>query len=163
MRRVIVWALLACVAAPVLAGTMYARFSAPVRAGRGLGAETLGRLSQGQSVQALQREGRYYKVSFRGGTGYVYYNKLSSQKPEDIGALLGQRPGTEGIELTELEAGGALRGLAPMADTYAEAEEIPDWAREAVEAMQKRAPGLRQLEQFQREGNLGEYGERGAP
>lgn len=150
--------LLALVALPALGAVMYARVSAPVRSAQGLEAATLGRLKQGEAVQVAAREGRYYRLSYKGQTGYVYFNKLAEEKPEDVSALLGGGLG-EGIELTELEAGGALRGLAPMAENYAEGADVPEWAVEAVEEMQGRAVTADELEQFQREGGLGEYGE----
>ncbi len=150
--------LLALAALPALGAVMYARVSAPVRSERGLDAATLGRLDQGEAVQVAGREGGYYRLSYRGQSGYVYYNKLAEQKPEDVGALLGGGLG-RGIELTELEAGGALRGLAPMAESYAEGAEVPEWAVEAVEEMQGRAIAASDLEAFQREGGLGEYAE----
>jgi hypothetical protein len=157
MRKAIVLLLLIG-AAPVLADTMYARFTAPVRSGQGLAAGTIGTLRQGDAVQALGREGRYYRVSYRGQTGYVYYNKLADRKPEDVAALLSRAPGGAPIELTELEAGGALRGLSPMAESYVGASDVPEWAVQAVEAMQSRSVSLEELEAFQREGGLAEYG-----
>ncbi|KPK62245.1 MAG: hypothetical protein AMK73_06420 [Planctomycetes bacterium SM23_32] len=163
-RKTAGWAavLIALAAVPVLADTMYARFSAPVRAERTLGAETLGTLSQGDAVQVTGREGSYYRVNYRGRAGWVYFNKLAGEKPEDVTGLLGGLGG-EGIRLTELEAGGALRGLSPMAESYAKAADVPRWAVDAVEAMQGRTITARQLEEFQREGGLGEYGEGVAP
>jgi len=163
MQPVTKWgALLALVcvaAAPAMAETMYARFSAPVRSGRTLRATTIGTLKQGEAVEVAAREGRYFRVQYRGQSGYVYYNKLAEQKPEDVAALLGGAPGAGGIELAELEAGGALRGLSPMAQDYVEAADVPAWAVQAVESMQAVEVTLQQLEAFQRQGRLGEYGE----
>lgn len=160
MRRgTVIFVLSMCLAAPVLAETMYARFSTPVRSGRGLSAQTLGKLAQGEAVEVLGRAGNYFRVSYRGKPAYVYYNKLADEKPEDISALLGAGFAAEGIELTELEAGGALRGLSPMAENYAQASQVPEWAVAAVEAMQGRVVTADELEGFQREGRLGEYGE----
>lgn len=163
MRRLLVVGLLLGVVAPVWAETMYARFSTPVRSGRGLTASTIGTLQQGRAVTVQEREGSYYRVSFSGKTGYVYYNKLSAEKPEDISSLLAGGPGSEGLELSELEAGGALRGLSPMAENYAAGGEVPEWAVQAVEAMQGRRITPRELEEFQREGGLGEYGGEATP
>lgn len=163
MRKAIVAVLFVCLAAPVFAATMYARLSAPVRAGTGLSAGTLGSLRQGEAVETLGREGRYYRVRYQGKTGYVYYNKLAEQKPEDVSSLLGAGPAAGGIELSELEAGGALRGLSPMAQNYVAGSDVPEWAVQAVESMQGRAITAEMLEEFQRAGGLGEYGEGGAP
>lgn len=163
MRKALLLIMLGCLAVSALGATMYARISAPVRAGTGLSADTLGRLRQGEAVETAAREGRYYRVRYQGKAGYVYYNKLADQKPEDVSSLLSSGPGTEGIELSELEAGGALRGLSPMAQNYVEASDVPEWAVQAVEDMQGRAVSAQTLEQFQRAGGLGEYGEGGAP
>jgi len=140
---------------------MYARTATPVRDGRTFSAATIGTLAQGQAVQVQARQGRYYRVTYAGRTGYVYYNKLADTKPEDVAALLARAPGAHGIRLTELQAGGALRGLSPMAENYVRARQVPQWAAGAVEAMQARAVTAQQLEAFQREGNLGEYAEGG--
>jgi hypothetical protein len=163
IRTAALAALVAAAAAlPVLAETMYARFSTPVRADRALGAATFGTLQQGDAVQVTGREGSYYSVAYRGRTGWVYYNRLAGEEPEDVTALIGGLGG-EGIQLTELEAGGALRGLSPMAENYARAADIPRWAVDAVEAMQARSITAYEMEAFQKEGGLGEYGGGVAP
>ena len=154
--------LLALAALPALGRTMYARFSAPVRSDRSLSAGTLGTLRQGEAVEAVGRQGGYFQVSYRGATGWVYYNKLANEKPEDVAALLGGGTAGAGIELAELEAGGALRGLSPMAENYVKASDVPSWAADAVESMQARAVSSGDLDQFQKEGKLGEYGGRGS-
>jgi uncharacterized protein YraI len=157
----VVAALLLLLSLPALAETMYARTSTAVRSGKGLSAETIGTLKQGDAVTVVAREGSYYRLAFGGRTGYVYFNKLSQEKPEDVAALLGSGPGGGGIELTELEAGGALRGLSPMAEQYARQSQVPPWAVQAVEAMGARKISAEELEAFQREGGLGEYREGG--
>ncbi|MHC4480436.1 MAG: SH3 domain-containing protein [Planctomycetota bacterium] len=151
-------ALLALAALPAIAEVMYARVSTPVRSGRTLGSATLGTLRQGEGVDVTGREGGHYRVAYRGQAGWVYYNKLAAEKPEDVGALLGGGLATEGIRLTELEAGGALRGLSPMAEDYAQQADVPAWAVSAVEEMQERGITAYELEAFQQEGGLGEYG-----
>lgn len=167
MRRgswaLLVGLLLALVALPALAEVMYARFSAPVRSGRTVSSRTIGTLRQGEGVQVAGREGRHYKVTYKGQTGWVYFNKLAREKPEDVENLLGGGLAAGGIELTELEAGGALRGLSPMAESYARQAEVPKWAVDAVEEMQARGITAYELEEFQQQGGLGEYGEGVAP
>ncbi len=159
MRRMlpiaVLWMLTAVV--PAMASTMYARFSAPVRSGTAFSATTLGMLQQGEAIQVVGRENSYYRVSYRDQAGYVYFNKLTAQKPQDVAALLGGSGVSDGIQLTELEAGGALRGLSPMAEKYAASGEVPGWAVQAVEDMQGRHIDMSDLEAFQREGGLGEY------
>jgi hypothetical protein len=163
MRRLILCGLvlagLALTALPARAETMYARVSTPVRADRSLSAATVGTLAQGEAVETVRQEGNYYLVSYKAQQGWVYFNKLTGQKPEDVASLLGGPATGQGIQLTELNAGGALRGLSPMAENYARTSNVPDWAVKAVEAMQGRAVSSKALEDFQREGRLGEYGE----
>ena len=167
MRRTLTGAAVAAVllawGAAAAAEMMYARASAPVRAGSGLGAAALGTLAQGEGVAVTGRAGRYYQVDYRGRTGYVYANRLAPDKPEDVASLFGGGLGGQGIQLTELEAGGALRGLSPMAESYAASAEIPAWAVQAVEQMQACGVSAFDLEQFQKEGGLGEYGGEAAP
>lgn len=149
------------VALPVVASArqMYARMDAEVREGRSLSARVVARLKQGDTVRTLERSGRHYRVSVNGTTGWIYFNKLTEDKPEDISALLGGGPATGGAELSEMEAGGAVRGLSPEAEKYSTAKDIPEWAVPAVENMQARKISADELESFAREGGLGEYGE----
>jgi hypothetical protein len=146
------------VSSVVLAETMYARTSATVREGKTLGSPVVARLGQGDAVDVKRKSGRHYEVSVGGKAGWVYYNKLTSEKPEDVAALL-SRSTSQPIELTDVEAGGALRGLSPMAEDYAKSSDIPGWARGAVEDMQGLSIAAEELEAFAREGRLGEYGE----
>ena len=174
------WKLLICVATASVLGlalvvtaapepatapqrTMYARSSAVVRNGRTFSAAALARLKQGDAVQLLATEGRYYQVKVGDVTGWVYRNKLAADKPEDVADLLAGSPNSGSIELSELEAGGALRGLSPLAEDYAKAENVPPWAVQAVEAMGSRAVKPEDLELFQKQGKLGEYGEEVGP
>jgi len=143
------------------AETMYARFTAPVRSGRTLGAATIGKLTQGEAVQVVGKAGRYYQVVYRGRTGWVYFNKLSSEKPEDVAALLGGGLSASGFQLENPETGGALRGLAPMAEDYLRGGKVPAWAAVELEKMQQRRITAEELEAFQREGGLGEYAREG--
>jgi hypothetical protein len=136
---------------------MYARTSVPIRSLRTLGAPMLGTLKQGEAVKVTGREGDYYRVIYDQHVGWVYYNKLTDQKPEDVSVALGGELSSQGIQLTEQEAGGALRGLSPMAENYAHEAQVPPWAVKAVEAMQARFISAQQLDQFQKEGGLGEY------
>ena len=136
---------------------MYARMQTEVRESRSFGAKVVARLQQGDPVRVLEKSGRHYRVSADGREGWIYYNKLTADRPEDISALLGSGPSTEGMDLSETEAGGAIRGLSPAAEQYALAEQIPQWAVQAVERMQKRKPTPDQLDSFARQGGLGEY------
>ncbi len=162
MRRArfpLVIAALIAVASAGFAETMYARSSTEVRAARALSAAVVARLKQGDAVTVVERVRRHYKVSVGGKVGWIYYNKLAKQKPENVAALLAGGPTAGAIELTELQAGGALRGLSPMAEKYAEGANLPDWTLQAVEDMQSRKITDTELDDFSREGRLGEYGE----
>lgn len=164
MPRYAAWLLLVLGALPAAAvgEVMYARTSAPVRAARTLGAATLATLAQAEAVQVTGRETGYFRVSYRGQVGWVYFNKLTLQRPENVSALLSRGLPGGAIKLTELEAGGALRGLSPMAENYAREAAAPAWAVKAVEDMQGRAVTPGELERFQQEGGLGEYAQEGA-
>jgi len=147
------------VASLAFAETMYARTSVKVRAEKKLSSDVVAELEQGDPVQTLQKLGRHYRVRIGEKEGWVYYNKLTAEQPEDLTLLLTGATGTVEVELTEIEAGGALRGLSPMAKKYAENEDIPAWALQAVENMQSLKLSDKELDAFAREGGLGEYGE----
>jgi len=146
------------VAAGGYAETMYARFPTVVRSDRSLSAQVVAELKQGDPVEAVAREGRHYRVRVGGKEGWIYFNKLTDEKPEDVASLLSGGPGGA-IQLTELEAGGAIRGLSRSAQSYVTAGNIPAWAVQAVEKMQSRSVTASEIEAFKREGRLGEYGE----
>lgn len=156
LATIAIAALLACGRAPA-ARTMYARMRTEVRDSRSFGAQVVTRLKQGDAVRVVEKSGRHYRVAVAGREGWIYYNKLTSEKPEDISALLGSGPSTAGMDLSEMEAGGALRGLSPAAEQYALAEKIPDWAVRAVERMHEMKATPEDLDAFARRGGLGEY------
>lgn len=150
-------ALLIACGSGVAAERMYARMQTEVRESRSFGARVVARLKQGDPVRVIERSGRHYRVSASGAEGWIYYNKLTAEKPEDISALLGSSPSTGGMDLSEMEAGGALRGLSPAAEKYTRASKIPEWTLQAVERMQRRKPTPAELDSFARQGGLGEY------
>ena len=152
-------ALLTAAAPAAFSEIMYARTSAEVRSDKTLSAQLVARLNQGDAVNVLLKSTSYCKVSIGAKEGWVYFNKLTAQKPEDVAALLARGPGGGAVKLTEIEAGGALRGLSPMAENYAKAADIPKWAVQAVEDMQSVKISDQELEGFARQGKLGEYGE----
>lgn len=161
MGRKVFWvgALIVAVAAAGVAKTMYARTSTVVRDGTRLSAKVVTRLRQRDPVEVLTRTGRHYNVNVGGKTGWVYHSKLTPDRPEDVAAALRQGPGAGTIKLDEIETSGAMRGLSPMAEKYAAGGEIPEWAVEAVEAMQGRGIAAGELDAFARAGGLGEYAE----
>jgi len=163
MNRRVGWLIAAglflALAPAIHAKTMYARTSTEVRSDKTLSAQVVARLNQGDAVAVLEQSGQHYRVSAGGKEGWVYFNKLADEKPEDITEALASASGS-GMELTETQAGGALRGLSPAAEKYAaSATDIPKWARQAVEDMQARRPAPKDLNEFARAGRLGEYGE----
>ncbi len=154
-----VTALIVALAAAGVAQTMYARTSTVVRDGTRLSAKLVTRLHQRDPVEVLARTGRHYKVNVGGKTGWAYHSKLAPDRPEDVAAALRQGPGEGMIKLDEIETSGAMRGLSPMAEKYAAGGEIPEWAVEAVEAMQGRGITPVELDAFARAGGLDEYAE----
>lgn len=141
------------------AKTMYARTRTKVRDGTRLSSQVIGELAQGDAVQTQGMVGKYYKVLFGGNVGYVYHNKLTEDKPEDIAVALARDPATRALKLAELETGGAMRGLSKTGMKYADKAHIPQWARNSVDQMRARAISAEHLEAFARSGRLGEYAE----
>jgi hypothetical protein len=138
---------------------MYARTTTLVRDGTDLNAQAVTELKQGQAAEVLERGDRHYRVSAGGKTGWVYYNKLTDKRPEDVASALAGSPETQGITLAELKTGGAMRGLSPTGQDYAQAANIPQWARDAVDGMRARNVTAKELDAFARAGPLGEYSE----
>lgn len=148
-------------AAPVFAETMYAKKDqVKVTAEKAPTSSVVAILRIGDPVDVIEKSGRQYKVRLRSGkSGWVFKFKLSSTQPEvkkgDSG--LSGLTGDSVVVAQEARAGGSIRGLKETTEHYADKKQISPADRRAVEKMEQRRVTDEELNQFKKEGRIGEY------
>lgn len=145
-------------------------------------------IKRGDKLKVLEKgDGRWLKVALARSpktTGWIYFNKITDTKPKDTTSKLAFHGG---ITSSDLETGGAIRGLKKASQAYATKKKITpqtvaDMHRiqtfpltlkefdknnngnlepsELQAANEKRRQWIEQnLAQFLKEGKLGEYAE----
>ena len=123
MRKVfwVTVALLFCVSA-IYAGTVYVKVKkAPIKdKPSARSGKTLKWVKFKTPLTVVKKEGKWYKVKYKGKTGYIYGSKVSKSKPSDDASLTAE---DGGVKVAELDTAGAARGLGPTAEAYAKRAE----------------------------------------
>ncbi len=118
------------------------------------------RLQHGQDLTLLKKEGDWLEVRTEGGkTGWIYRTKVTSTKPEGGGNSLLEAMGKslrEG-EASAVTASAGARGLDKTSKAYADRVGITQQHRDEVDRMTGYQIPDQEIEQFLREGRLGEY------
>lgn len=125
---------------------------------------TVAELPLGTELTVLGSEDKWYRVSApEGGTGWIYRGKVSETPPAGPsagggGGLFG------GLTSSSIEAGAAdtsrsIRGLSPEVTEYADSAGTPEDYRRALDRVLAYRVGETELDQFLREGHIGEYAE----
>ncbi|HEX2055712.1 MAG TPA: SH3 domain-containing protein [Nitrospiraceae bacterium] len=133
--------------------------SAQLRAGKTSLDPVLTNIRYGEAVEVLSRDGNWTEVKTAGGArGWIFSSKLSASKPPGAGdtlARLGQsmRSG----EASSSTASAGARGLDKTSEGYADRAGISPRDREAVDRMTSYQVSDDDVEQFLKEGGLGEY------
>ena len=117
-------------------------------------------LRLGDPVEVIEKSGRQYKVKLRTGkSGWVFKFKLDDKPPDvkkgDSG--LSGLGGDNVVVAKEARAGSSIRGLKETTEQYAEKKQISPTDRRSVERMEQRTVTSTELDQFKREGRIGEY------
>ena len=118
-------------------------------------------LSLGDQVEVIEKSGRLYKVNLISGkTGWVFKFKLSEKQPEakQGGSSLAGLTGESTVVAQEARAGGSIRGLKETTEQYADKKHISDADRRSVEKMEQRTVPDDEMDQFKKDGRIGEYG-----
>jgi hypothetical protein len=143
-----------------LAETLYVQAkTAQLRAGKTSLDSILANVRYGEAVEVLSRDGNWTEVKTTGGAkGWIFSNKLSQSKPSggnDTLARLGQsmRSG----EASGSTASAGARGLDKASEGYADRAGISQRDREAIDRMTGYQIPDEDVEQFLKEGGLGEY------
>jgi hypothetical protein len=144
----------------VLAETLYVQAkTAQLRAGKTSLDPVLANVRYGEAVDVLSRDGNWTEVKTAGGAkGWIFSSKLSQTKPSggsDQLARLGQSMRSGDASATTASAGA--RGLDKASEGYADRAGISQRDRDAVDRMTGYQIPDEDVEQFLKEGGLGEY------
>lgn len=146
--------------APALAAeTLYVKTTgAKLRDGNSFRSRTLQKLNAGTPVKVLEKTRTFYKVSLPNGReGWMLKLKLTSRAPavkRERRPVLRRRPRMAALEST---SGSSIRGLVPASKKYAKDKGIPEQYIQAVMRMESYAIPAEELDQFLKEGKLGNY------
>lgn len=141
--------------------TLYVKTTgAKLREGNSFRSRTLQKLNAGTPVKVLEKTKTFYKVSLPNGReGWILKLKLTSRAPavrrekRPVGGLR-RRPRIAALEST---SGSSIRGLVPASKKYAKDKGIPEQYIQAIMRMESYAIPAEELDQFLKEGKLGEY------
>jgi len=133
--------------------------NAQLRAGKTSLDAVVGNVKFGDALEVVGRDGGWMEVKTSAGAkGWIFANKTSPSKPSgtnDTLAKLGQRMRSGDASSTTASAGA--RGLDKASEGYADRAGISARDREAVDRMTAYQIPDQEVEEFMREGGLGEY------
>ena len=157
----------ASIAGVLLAATAWAETvyvtakTAQLRAGKTSLDAVVSTLRFGDALEVLSRKDNWVEVlTSTGQKGWIYYNKVAADKPAggDSGlAALGRnirRGDSSGVT-----ASAGARGLDKASESYANRTGITQRDRDAVDRMTAYKLSDEELQEFLKNGRLGEYGE----
>lgn len=154
------WVALFFLGTEVLAETVYVQAkTAQLRAGKTSLDAVVGNVKFGDALEVVGRDGSWMEVkTSTGARGWIFSNKTSPSKPSgtnDTLAKLGQSMRSGDASSTTASAGA--RGLDKASEGYANRTGISARDREAVDRMTAYQIPDQEVEEFMREGGLGEY------
>lgn len=154
------WAALFFLGTEALAETVYVQAkTAQLRAGKTSLDAVVGNVKFGDALEVVGRDGSWMEVkTSTGARGWIFANKTSPSKPSgtnDTLAKLGQSMRSGDASSTTASAGA--RGLDKASEGYANRTGISARDREAVDRMTAYQIPDQEVEEFMREGGLGEY------
>ncbi len=144
----------------VWAETVYVQAkTAQLRSGKTSLDTVVGNVKYGEALEVVGRDGGWMEVkSASGAKGWIFANKTSSTKPSgtnDTLAKLGQS--MRGGDASATTASAGARGLDKASEGYADRAGVSARDREAVDRMTAYQISCQEVEEFMREGGLGEY------
>lgn len=119
-------------------------------------------LSKGTPVKVLKKASKFFKVSAKGKTGWVFKFRLTAKAPAGSaqgGGFLDVLGGEQRMAAKESASGSSIRGLSPMAEKHARKKGVPKENIEGVKQMENFKINDQELDRFLEEGALGEYGQ----
>lgn len=143
-----------------LAETVYVQGkTAKLRAGKSSLDRVVADLKFGDPLEVVRKDGSWFEVRTAAGvSGWIFANKTSATKPsggDDELAKLGQT--FRRTEPSEVTASAGARGLDKVSEGYANRAGITKKQRDAVDRMTAYQITDQAVEDFLKEGGLGEY------
>ncbi|MGH7207336.1 MAG: SH3 domain-containing protein [Nitrospiraceae bacterium] len=133
--------------------------TAKLRAGKTSLDRVVADLKFGEALEVLKKEGNWLEVSTAAGVkGWIFANKTTTTKPsggDDALAKLGKS--FRRTEASDVTASAGARGLDKASETYANKAGITQQHRDAVDRMTAYQIADPEVEDFLKEGGLGEY------
>jgi hypothetical protein len=144
----------------VFAETVYVQArTAQLRSGKTSLDQVVANLRYGDPLEVLKKEGSWLQVKTESGAqGWIYAGKTSKTKPSggDNGlAQLGRS--MRGSEASAVTASAGARGLDKVSEGYANRAGISQKDRDTVDRMTAYQIADQEVEEFLKEGGLGEY------
>ena len=133
--------------------------TAQLRAGKTSLDAVVGNVKFGEALEVVGRDGSWMEVKTSAGArGWIFANKTSASKPSgsnDTLARLGQS--MRGGDASATTASAGARGLDKASEGYANRAGVSARDREVVDRMTAYQLPDQEVEDFLREGGLGEY------
>ncbi|MFQ5450527.1 MAG: SH3 domain-containing protein [Nitrospinaceae bacterium] len=124
--------------------------------------KVVAKLNRGTAVKVLKKSKRFYQVSAPGGKkGWIFKFRLTSKAPSRSGGgdFLGALGGRQQIAARESSSGSSIRGLSPISEQHAKNKGISKENIEAVKQMESFRVSPEAMDNFLKQGRLGEYGQ----
>ncbi len=151
---------LSCMTGLAMAETVYVQAkTAQLRSGKTSLDAVVANLKYGDALEVTGKDGSWLQVRTSVGTkGWIFFNKVSSTKPSGGSDTLAQlgRSMRRG-EASGTTASAGARGLDKASEGYANRAGISQQDREAVDRMTAYQLPDQEVEEFLKEGGLGEY------
>jgi len=129
---------------------------------------TIVELKRGAELILIAKQGRWYQVTDENNTtGWIYRGKVSEDEPEieetddeeaGLGGLLGGLSGSD-INADAADSSRSIRGLSPEAKEYAQSTGTPQQSQDALDSVISRKVKDQEIDQFLKQGKIGEYAE----
>jgi uncharacterized protein YgiM (DUF1202 family) len=147
-------------AGAALAETVYVQGkTAKLRSGKTSLDSVVAELKFGQELEVLRRDGSWLEVrTASGAAGWIFANKTTAAKPaeaDDTLARLGKSFRRK--DAAEVTASAGARGLDKVSEGYANRVGITQRHRDTVDRMAAYQITDQEVEDFLKEGGLGEY------
>lgn len=160
VAHMILWIGLLVYGTEVSAETVYVQAkTAPLRAGKTSLDAVVGSVKFGEALEVVGRDGSWMDVKTSSGArGWIFANKTTTSKSSgnnDSLAKLGQS--MRGGDASATTASAGARGLDKASEGYANRAGVSSRYREAVDRMTAYQIPDQEVEEFLREGGLGEY------
>lgn len=147
----------------ISAQTLYVKKSGTkLQASDSAKSDVLATLSQGTPAKVIKKGKKFYQVSAEGKKGWIFKFKLSAKAPAKSGGdggILGALGGRQKIAANEASSGSSIRGLSPISERHAKNKGISEKDIQAVKQMEAFRVDPKAMENFLKEGKLGEYGQ----